>query len=30
MPEREARRSLDRLRGYLEQEHSEQTGVKSR
>lgn len=30
MPEREARRSLDRLRAYLEQEHSKQTGVKSR
>jgi hypothetical protein len=30
MPEREARRSLDRLRAYLEREHSKQTGVKSR
>jgi uncharacterized protein YndB with AHSA1/START domain len=30
MPEREARRSLDRLRAYLEQEHSNGTGVRSR
>jgi hypothetical protein len=30
MPEREATRSLARLRAYLEREHYEQTGVRSR
>jgi uncharacterized protein YndB with AHSA1/START domain len=30
MPEREAKRSLARLRAHLEKEHSERTGVKSR
>jgi uncharacterized protein YndB with AHSA1/START domain len=29
MPQREATRSLARLRAYLEQEHAEQTGVRS-
>ncbi|HEX4189299.1 MAG TPA: SRPBCC family protein [Solirubrobacteraceae bacterium] len=30
IPEREAKRTLERLRAHLEQEHSKQTGVKSR
>jgi uncharacterized protein YndB with AHSA1/START domain len=30
MPEREAKRSLDRLRAHLERKHSERTGVQSR
>jgi uncharacterized protein YndB with AHSA1/START domain len=30
IPEREAKRTLDRLRAHLEQEHSKRTGVKSR
>jgi uncharacterized protein YndB with AHSA1/START domain len=29
MPEREANRSLDRLRAHLEREHSKRTGIKS-
>jgi uncharacterized protein YndB with AHSA1/START domain len=30
IPEREAKRTLERLRAHLEQEHSKRTGVKSR